>query len=97
MPLRSAYEIAWDKLPRCPVCDVGISATGRHQPIAVDNDGKPYCRLHGHIAEPDYDRWLAEYERRRKAQSELLKDAEKHGVSPTKEELDVVRSQWNQV
>ena len=94
MPIRFAHEIAWDSSPRCPECDDAITANGRHQPIAVDGEDRPYCRRHGLLAEPEYGRRLADYERRRKALGELVRDAQEHGVSPTIEELQAVRSEW---
>ena len=94
MPIKLAREIAWNSSPRCPQCNALLTANGRGQPIAIDDEGRPYCREHGHLAEPDYAARCVEYERRRKALGELLADARKHGVSPTKKELEGVRSEW---
>jgi len=94
MPIKLAYEIVWDSSPRCPECNVRLTANGRRQPIAIDEGGRPYCRRHGHLAEPDYAARLVEYERRRKALGDLLEDARRHGVSPTKKELAQVRAEW---
>lgn len=94
MPIKLAREIVWSASPRCPQCNVLLTANGRAQPIAIDEGGRPYCREHGHLAEPDYAARYVEYERRRRALGELIEDARKHGVSPTKKELEGVRSEW---
>ncbi len=79
MPIKPAKDISWRPPPRCPVCDVGITASGRHQPFAVDNDGKVYCREHGERATAGYDHALKYYEDARRARMEVLQWLEEDG------------------
>ncbi|HZF50297.1 MAG TPA: hypothetical protein VE093_16675 [Polyangiaceae bacterium] len=80
--------------PRCPICGVGITASGRNQPVAVDEADRPYCRTHGHLVAPEYDALLAEYERTRAARARLLEDAAAANESPTVDEVEEIRLEW---
>ena|SRR5690606_24455035 len=94
MPLRPAHEVDLKPAPRCPVCGVGVTASGLNQPVAVDEQERPYCRRHGHTVAPDYDARLAEYERARAARKELLEDAAAQGVAPSEDEIAEIRREW---
>lgn len=79
MPIKYAKDISWQAAPRCPICGVGITASGRHQPFAVDDKGDVYCRLHGETCIPGYDKALSDYDQERKARKELLDWLEEDG------------------
>jgi hypothetical protein len=96
MPICPAHEVALKPVPRCPVCGVGVTASGRNQPIAVDANGRPYCRAHGNLVTPEFDLVLAEYERTRKARAALLRDAQNKGVKPTANEIATILNEWQQ-
>ena len=94
MPLRPAQEVNLKSAPRCPVCAVGVTASGSNQPVAVDERERPYCRRHGHTVAPEYDARLAEYERARAARKELLKEAAAQGIRPSEDEIAEIRREW---
>lgn len=94
MPVRLAKDLRFVPLPRCPDCQVGIAPTGRHQPVAVDDEGRPYCNVHGHRVAPEYDALRAEYERIREARAAFLRKAADEGVAPTESEVEEIRLEW---
>lgn len=78
MAIKQVIEIEWTlPPPRCPVCKRHITASGSGQPIAVDENGKIYCRDHGVLIEPDYPKELADYEDWRHRREQALTDLEK--------------------
>ena len=96
MPLRAAHQVTLSPPPPCPVCEVGITAAGRNQPVPVDEADRPYCRTHGHLVAPNYDTELAAYERTRSARARLLRDAEAAGIQLGSEELEAVVREWQE-
>lgn len=94
MPTRPAHKVSLSPPPRCPECGVGITASGRNQPIAVDESDRPYCRTHGHLVSPEFDAQFAEYERTRAARAKFLKDAADAGVAPTPDDIEEIRDEW---
>jgi hypothetical protein len=70
MPIRHARELSFAPPPHCRACGVGIVAYGLGEPVAVDADGHPYCRAHGHSVEPTYPVRLAGYRAARQAERE---------------------------
>jgi len=56
MGIKLASELNLLDAPRCPApaCGAGILPYGRAEPFAVDEEGRPYCRRHGAIADPTY-------------------------------------------
>jgi hypothetical protein len=63
--------------------------------VPVDEAGRLYCRRHGHMVAPEYDGVLAKYERRRAVLVEVLHDAAEDGVSPTPEDVEAIRREWD--
>jgi hypothetical protein len=82
MPITSASSINWNPPPRCPICRVGITASGRSQPFAVEGD-RVYCREHGVTIEPSYPEKLREYEAWRQRRATAI-DALEEDVAPKK-------------
>lgn len=70
MSIRQARELSFAPPPRCPVCDVGIVAYGLSEPVAVDAQGRPFCRQHGHTVEPTYPALLEAYRAARQTERE---------------------------
>lgn len=70
MPICQARELSFAPPPRCPTCGVGIVAYGLREPVAIDADGRPYCRTHGHTVEPTYPALVEEYRSERQAERE---------------------------
>ncbi|MEP7127126.1 MAG: hypothetical protein ABJE95_39700 [Byssovorax sp.] len=71
MPIRPANEVSFSPPPRCPVCNVGILAYGRREPLVVVDVGderRVYCRIHGVDIEPTYPELLAAYNNQRQAE-----------------------------
>ena len=95
MPICTAEELSWSPPPRCPVCNVGITTNGRRQPVAVDENGRAHCRTHGHLVAPEYDDLLVNYERMRQAQADVLRLATDDGVTPTHDEVEKIRHEWD--
>lgn len=81
MPIRQACELSFAPPPRCPVCNVGIVAYGLKEPVAVDADGRPFCRQHGHTVESTYPELLAAYRTSRQAERE-------HGLQALQDAAD---------
>ncbi len=69
MQIRRADELTWSPSPRCPVCGVGISASGNGEPFLVDGP-QVYCRDDAARLDADYADALAEYRRWRLAAAE---------------------------
>jgi hypothetical protein len=67
MPIKLANAVNFSHLPRCPTCDADILPYGTHEPLAADESGRVYCRLHGSEVEPSYPRILDEYREERMA------------------------------
>lgn len=59
--IREACQLSFNPPPRCPECGVGITASGRGEPFALNKNGLPLCRLHGEEANPNYSAVLNEY------------------------------------
>jgi hypothetical protein len=78
MPIVAASEVNFSSAPRCPVCGVGVLPYGRHEPLVVDGDRRPYCRDHAATVEPGYPAVYATYKeevrKRRLAAIEGLKN-----------------------
>jgi hypothetical protein len=72
MPIKPASEINWTPPPRCPVCNVGITASGQSMPVAVDDVGTVYCRAHGVRIEPTYPARLQEYHEWRQRRADAI-------------------------
>jgi len=83
MPIKLANEISWQPPPRCPTCNVGIAPTGRSMPVAIDQDGRVYCRDHGVTVEPTYPNELASYMAWRDRRAKAI-DALEQDVAPSK-------------
>jgi hypothetical protein len=67
MPIKLASDVNFSPPPRCPRCDVGILPYGTHEPLAVDEAGRVYCRVHGVEVEPSYPQVLDAYRESRVA------------------------------
>jgi hypothetical protein len=59
MAIKPATEVNWKPPPRCPICGVGVTPSGRTMPIVEDDEGRVYCRDHGDTIEPGYAAKLA--------------------------------------
>ena len=66
MDIRRADEIQWSPPPRCPVCNVVVTACGKGEPFVVNGVGV-YCRDHGPTAHPGYSNELSRYQQWREA------------------------------
>jgi len=96
MPIKPAQAIAWGDSPRCPVCGVGIVPYGRNQPMAVDEHGRPYCRVHAAIVAPDYEVVLADYRLAREKLQRLYAFVSEGQAEPTVSELREAAAPWGQ-
>lgn len=72
MAIKPATDINWKPPPRCPVCGVGVTASGQTMPIVEDAGGAVYCRDHGETIEPGYSAKLADYEAWRARRADAL-------------------------
>lgn len=92
MAIKPATEVNWKPPPRCPICGVGVTASGRNMPVAEDAEGRVYCRDHGDTIEPGYAAKLAEYQawrqRRANALAALEEEARQHADQQRKTGTD---------
>jgi len=72
MAIKPATEVNWKPPQRCPVCGVGVTASGRNMPVVEDAEGRVYCRDHGDTIEPGYTAKLAAYQAWRQRRTDAL-------------------------
>ncbi|MFO0617233.1 MAG: hypothetical protein U0414_31845 [Polyangiaceae bacterium] len=74
--IKEARELTFSPAPRCPKCGVGIAASGRNEPFAINGSGEPMCRQHGETVDPEYPNVLREYWAWRAKRAHALRNLE---------------------
>jgi hypothetical protein len=88
MAIKPATEVNSKPPPRCPICGVGMTASGRNMPVVEDDEGRVCCRDHGDTIEPGYAAKLAEYQARANALASLEEEARQHAGEQRKTGTD---------